>query len=57
MAAIADAAETAAQTMRSRLTSMAVPPPGEAIFGRVYSNPPESFLREREEFESSLEDT
>src|SRR5207302_10948111 len=53
--AIAEAAESAAQAMRSRLTAMPTPPPGEAIFGRVYSNPPESFLREREEFESSLE--
>ena len=55
VAAIADAAESAAQAMRARLTAMPTPPPGEAIFGRVYSNPPESFLREREEFESSLE--
>ena len=55
VAAIADAAESAAQAMRARLTAMPTPPPGEAIFGRVYSNPPESFLRERKEFESSLE--
>src|SRR5438067_2120687 len=55
VAAIADAAKSAAQAMRARLTAMPAPPPGEAIFGRVYSNPPESFLREREEFESSLE--
>src|SRR6266566_5805151 len=55
VAAIADAAESAAQAMRARLTAMPTPPPGEAIFGRVYSNPPEPFLREREEFESSLE--
>jgi pyruvate dehydrogenase E1 component alpha subunit len=55
IAAIADAAESAAQAMRARLTAMPVPPPGEVMFGRVYSNPPESFLQEREEFESSLE--
>ncbi|HXM76447.1 MAG TPA: thiamine pyrophosphate-dependent enzyme, partial [Thermoanaerobaculia bacterium] len=55
VAAIADAADSAAQAMRTRLTAMPVPPPGEAMFGRVYSNPPESFLQEREEFESSLE--
>ena len=50
-------AESAAQAMRARLTSLPIPPPGEAIFGRVYSNPPASFLREREEFEASLEDS
>jgi 2-oxoisovalerate dehydrogenase E2 component (dihydrolipoyl transacylase) len=48
-------AADAAQAMRARLIALPTPPPGEAIFGRVYSNPPESFLREREEFESSLE--
>jgi hypothetical protein len=41
--------------MRARLLALPTPPPGEAIFGRVYSNPPETFLLEREEFESSLE--
>src|SRR6266851_3905175 len=55
VAAIADAAESAAQAMRARLLMLPTPLPGEAIFGRVYSNPPETFLREREEFESSLE--
>jgi len=53
--AIADAADSAAQAMRVRLTAVPAPPPGEAIFGHVYSNPPESFLQEREEFEASLE--
>src|SRR5438876_5159223 len=55
IAAMAAEAESAAQAMRARLTALPAPPPGEAIFGRVYANPPESFLREREEFESSLE--
>jgi len=53
--AIAEAAESAAQAMRARLIALPTPPPGEAMFGHVYSKPPESFLREREEFESSLE--
>jgi 2-oxoisovalerate dehydrogenase E1 component alpha subunit len=57
VAAIADAAESAAQAMRTRLIALPPPPPGEAIFGRVYSKPPESFLQEREDFEASLEDT
>jgi len=57
VAAVADAAESAAQEMRTRLIALPPPPPGEAIFGRVYAKPPESFLQEREEFESSLEDS
>src|SRR5438132_1470556 len=55
VAAIADAAESAAQAMRARLTAMPSPPAGGASFGRAPAAPPESFLREREEFESSLE--
>jgi len=57
VAAIAEAAESAAQAMRARLIALPPPPPGEAIFGRVYSKPPESFLLERDEFEASLEDS
>src|SRR5216683_3270708 len=57
IAATAAEAESAAQAMRTRLTSLPVPPPGEAIFGRVYSNPPASFVQEREQFEASLEDS
>jgi 2-oxoisovalerate dehydrogenase E1 component alpha subunit len=53
--AIAADAESGAQAMRSRLLSLPPPPPGEAIFGNVYSKPSESFLAEREEFEASLE--
>jgi pyruvate dehydrogenase E1 component alpha subunit len=53
--AIAAEAESAAQAMRARLLSLPPPPPGEAIFGKVYSNPPASFLQQREEFEASLE--
>jgi len=55
VAAIADEAESAAQAMRTRLLSLSPPPPGEAIYGRVYSNPPASFVQEREEFDASLE--
>jgi pyruvate dehydrogenase E1 component alpha subunit len=57
VAAVADAAESAAQAMRARLIALPPPPPGEAIFGRVYSKPPESFLQERADFEASLEDS
>jgi 2-oxoisovalerate dehydrogenase E1 component subunit alpha len=53
--AIAAEAEAAALEMRARLATLKAPPPGEAIFGRVYANPPEPFRREREEFEASLE--
>jgi len=55
VAAIADEAESAAQAMRARLLSLSPAPPGEAIYGRVYSNPPASFVQEREEFDASLE--
>jgi pyruvate dehydrogenase E1 component alpha subunit len=55
--AMAAEAESVAQAMRARLTSLPTPPPAEAIFGRVYSNPPASFVEEREEFEASLEDS
>jgi pyruvate dehydrogenase E1 component alpha subunit len=55
VAAIAAEADSAAQAMRARLIALPPPPPGEAIFGRVYSNPPASFLQERDEFEASLE--
>jgi 2-oxoisovalerate dehydrogenase E1 component subunit alpha len=53
---IAAEAEASALAMRARLATLKAPPPGEAIFGRVYANPPESFRREREEFEASLEE-
>jgi len=52
---ITEEAEDSARTMRARLLSIAPAPPGEAIFGRVYAHPPDSFLEEREEFEASLE--
>ena len=32
-----------------------MPAPGDAVYGRVYGMPSESFLKEREEFEFSLE--
>src|ERR1700694_1533445 len=53
--AMAAEAESAAQAMRARLIGIPAPPPSEAICGRVYSNPPASFVLEREEFEASLE--
>jgi 2-oxoisovalerate dehydrogenase E1 component alpha subunit len=48
-------AETAAQGIRSRLLAIAPRPPGDAIFGHVFTEPPAPFQREREEFEASLE--
>ena len=48
-------AEVAAERMRTRLRSISAPAAGEAIFGRVYGRPPDSFREEREEFEASLE--
>lgn len=48
-------AESAAQGMRSRLLAIAPTPPGDAIFGHVFAEPPAAFQREREEFEASLE--
>jgi len=49
--------EASVRTIRDRLGSMAPPAAGEAIFGRVYGQPPDSFREEREEFEASLEGT
>jgi pyruvate dehydrogenase E1 component alpha subunit len=48
-------AQTAAEAMRTKIRSISAAPAGDAIFGRVYGNPPESFTEERDEFESSLE--
>jgi 2-oxoisovalerate dehydrogenase E1 component subunit alpha len=53
--AIDDEAESMAKAMRTRLLAISPAPPGEAIFGRVYANPPDSLLEQREEFEASLE--
>jgi len=55
LAAINREVETAVEATRNRLKSAPVPAAGEAIFGRVYQHPPDSFLEERQEFESSLE--
>ncbi|HYM49646.1 MAG TPA: pyruvate dehydrogenase (acetyl-transferring) E1 component subunit alpha [Candidatus Limnocylindrales bacterium] len=55
LAAIAMEADAAAQAMRATLTHLPIPPPGASLFGRVYHDPPASFLKEREEFEASLE--
>lgn len=48
-------AEAAAERMRTRLRAILPAPAGEVIFGRVYGNPPESFVEERTEFEASLD--
>jgi len=53
--AITEEAEGIGREIREKLLRLPVPEPGEAIYGRVYGNPPEPFLREREEFEASLE--
>ena len=50
-------ADAMAEKMRSRLRATVPPPAGEAIFGRVYEQPPAPFLEERQEFEASLEGT
>jgi len=55
LAAINREVEAKVETMRNRLRATTAPAPGEAIFGRVYQHPSDSFLEEREEFESSLE--
>jgi len=55
LAAITREVETAVEATRNRLKSAPVPAAGAAIFGRVYQHPPDSFLEERQEFESSLE--
>jgi len=55
LAAINREVETAVEATRNRLKSAPVPAAGAAIFGRVYQHPPDSFLEERREFESSLE--
>ena len=48
-------AEEAARAMRTKVLSIKPAPAGDVIFGRVYAEPPDSFLEEREEFEASLE--
>ena len=54
-AAIAAEADGMAQTMRSTLFHLPVPRPAVSLFDRVYQDPPATFVREREEFEASLE--
>jgi TPP-dependent pyruvate/acetoin dehydrogenase alpha subunit len=53
--AIDQEAEQLVENMRTRLRAITPRPAGEVIFGRVYEDPPASFLEERAEFESSLE--
>ena len=54
-AAIAAEAEGVAQGMRGKLVHMAQPQPAATLFDRVYHDPPATFVREREEFEATLE--
>ena len=53
---IAAEADAVAETMRARLIATSPQAPGDAIFGRVFEEPSRAFQREREEFESSLEE-
>src|ERR1700682_5305610 len=55
--AIDHEADRLVETMRTRLRAIVPAPAGEFIFGRVYQDPPGSFLEERAEFEASLEST
>jgi 2-oxoisovalerate dehydrogenase E1 component alpha subunit len=55
VAAADEHAEAVAREMRGKLGRLPVPTSGDAVYGRVYQNPPEPFMREREEFEASLE--
>jgi 2-oxoisovalerate dehydrogenase E1 component alpha subunit len=52
---ITEEAEGIGREIREKLVRLPAPAAGDAIYGRVYGNPPEPFLREREEFEASLE--
>jgi 2-oxoisovalerate dehydrogenase E1 component alpha subunit len=54
-AAIDGEIDVSVREIRDRLRAVTPPAPGEAIFGRVYGRPSESFREEREEFEASLE--
>jgi pyruvate dehydrogenase E1 component alpha subunit len=53
--AVIEEAEAIAREMREKLLKAAMPPAGEAVYGGVYQSPPEPFIKEREEFEASLE--
>jgi 2-oxoisovalerate dehydrogenase E1 component alpha subunit len=52
---VREEAERVASEMREKLARATMPPSGEAIYGHVYQNPSAPFLREREEFEASLD--
>ena len=53
--AIIDDAEQLAREMREKLARAPMPAAGDAVYGRVYQSPSASFIKEREEFEASLE--
>ena len=53
--AIIENAEGIARAMREKLAKAPMPAAGVAVYGRVYGMPSEPFLKEREEFEASLE--
>ena len=48
-------AEGMAEAMRGKLRRLPLPSPAASLFDRVYHDPPASFLKEREEFEATLE--
>lgn len=52
---VTEEAERIASEMREKLAHAVMPPAGEAIYGHVYQRPSAQFLKEREEFEASLE--
>lgn len=53
--AIGAESERLAETMRTRLRSVAVPDPAAAVFDGVYQKPPPGYQAERDEFAASLE--
>jgi pyruvate dehydrogenase E1 component alpha subunit len=52
---VQEEAERTASEMRDKLARAVMPPAGEAVYGHVYQRPSAQFLREREEFEASLD--
>ena len=48
-------AEGMAEAMRGKLRRLPQPSPAASLFDRVYHDPPASFIKEREEFEATLE--
>jgi pyruvate dehydrogenase E1 component alpha subunit len=55
--AVRQEADRVAIEMREKLARAVMPPAGDAMYGHVYERPSEPFLRERREFEASLEES